>query len=199
PERVDPGNPQYHTYNIPKVIGGVTPFFVKLATALYSTGIERVIPVSSTATAEMVKLLENTFRAVNIGMANELAIMCAKLGIDVWEVIEAAGTKPFGFMPFQPGPGLGGHCIPIDPLYLSWKLKTLNYRARFIELGSEINADMPHYVVNKVNDALNEFSKSVKSSKILIVGVSYKKDIDDLGESPALDIIQLLQARGAKV
>jgi len=147
----------------------------------------------------MVKLLENTFRSVNIGLVNEMALMCDRLKVDVWEVIEAAATKPFGFMPFQPGPGLGGHCIPIDPLYLSWKLKTLNYRARFIELASEINADMPHYVVNKVNDALNEFSKSVKNSRVLILGVSYKKDIDDLRESPALDIIQLLRQRGAKV
>ena len=147
----------------------------------------------------MVKLLENTFRSVNIGLVNEMALMCDRLKVDVWEVIEAAATKPFGFMPFQPGPGLGGHCIPIDPLYLSWKLKTLNYRARFIELASEINADMPHYVVNKVNDALNGFSKSVKSSKVLIIGVSYKKDIDDLRESPALDIIHLLQDRGAHV
>ncbi len=147
----------------------------------------------------MVKLLENTFRSVNIGLVNEVALMCDRLGVDVWEVIDSAASKPFGFMPFQPGPGLGGHCIPIDPLYLSWKLKTLNYRARFIELASEINSDMPHYVVNKVNDALNEFSKSVKNARILIVGVSYKKDIDDLRESPALDVIQLLRKRGAKV
>lgn len=199
PERVDPGNPQFNTFNTPKVIGGVTPECRKVATALYRQFIETVVPVSSSQTAEMVKLLENTFRSVNIGLVNEMALMCDRLGVDVWEVIEAASSKPFGFMPFQPGPGLGGHCIPIDPLYLSWKLKTLNYRARFIELASEINADMPHYVVTKINDALNGFAKSVKNSKILILGVSYKKDIDDLRESPALDVIQLLERRGAIV
>ena len=199
PERVDPGNSVYNTRNTPKVIGGITSNCLEVASKLYQHFIEKVVPVSSSRAAEMVKLLENTFRSVNIGLVNEVALMCDRLRVDVWEVIEAAASKPFGFMPFQPGPGLGGHCIPIDPLYLSWKLKTLNYRARFIELASEINADMPHYVVNKVNDALNEFSKSVKNSKILILGVSYKKDIDDLRESPALDVIQLLQNRGAKV
>src|SRR5262245_7731942 len=199
PERVDPGNPSFHTFNAPMVMGGVTRQCLEVATKLYGNFIQRIVPVSSSQTAEMVKLLENTFRSVNIGLVNEMALMCDRLKVDVWEVIEAAATKPFGFMPFQPGPGLGGHCIPIDPLYLSWKLKTLNYRARFIELASEINADMPHYVVNKVNDALNEFGKSVKNSKVLILGVSYKKDIDDLRESPALDIIQLLRQRGAKV
>jgi UDP-N-acetyl-D-glucosamine dehydrogenase len=199
PERVDPGNPVYNTFNTPKVIGGVTPQCLEVASRLYKNFIEKVVPVTSSRCAEMVKLLENTFRSVNIGLVNEVALMCDRLKVDVWEVIEAAATKPFGFMPFQPGPGLGGHCIPIDPLYLSWKLKTLNYRARFIELASEINADMPHYVVNKVNDALNEFSKSVKNSKVLIIGVSYKKDIDDLRESPSLDVIQLLRKRGAKV
>ena len=199
PERVDPGNPVYNTRNTPKVIGGVTSNCLEVASRLYQHFIEKIVPVSSSRAAEMVKLLENTFRSVNIGLVNEVALMCDRLGVDVWEVIEAAASKPFGFMPFQPGPGLGGHCIPIDPLYLSWKLKTLNYRARFIELASEINADMPHYVVNKVNDALNDFSKSVKNSRILIIGVSYKKDIDDLRESPALDVIQLLQNRGAKV
>lgn len=199
PERVDPGNPHYQTHNTPKVIGGVTPQCLEVASKLYRNYIEKIVPVSSCQTAEMVKLLENTFRSVNIGLVNEVALMCDRLGVDVWEVIDAAATKPFGFMPFQPGPGLGGHCIPIDPLYLSWKLKTLDYRARFIELASEINADMPQYVVNKINDALNEFSKSVKNSTILVVGVSYKKDIDDLRESPALDVIQLLQKRGAKV
>lgn len=199
PERVDPGNPVYNTFNTPKVIGGVTPRCLEVASKLYRNFIERIVPVSSSRSAEMVKLLENTFRSVNIGLVNEMALMCDRLKVDVWEVIEAAATKPFGFMPFQPGPGLGGHCIPIDPLYLSWKLKTLNYRARFIELASEINADMPHYVVNKVNDALNEFSKSVRNSKVLIIGVSYKKDIDDLRESPALDVIQLLRQRGANV
>jgi UDP-N-acetyl-D-glucosamine dehydrogenase len=199
PERVDPGNPVYNTFNTPKVIGGVTPQCLEVASRLYKNFIDTIVPVSSSRSAEMVKLLENTFRSVNIGLVNEVALMCDRLKVDVWEVIEAAATKPFGFMPFQPGPGLGGHCIPIDPLYLSWKLKTLNYRARFIELASEINADMPHYVVNKINDMLNEFSKSVKNSKVLIIGVSYKKDIDDLRESPALDVIQLLQSRGAQV
>jgi UDP-N-acetyl-D-glucosamine dehydrogenase len=199
PERVDPGNPRYNTFNTPKVIGGVTSQCLEVASRLYRNFIETIIPVSSSRAAEMVKLLENTFRSVNIGLVNEVALMCDRLGVDVWEVIEAAASKPFGFMPFQPGPGLGGHCIPIDPLYLSWKLKTLNYRARFIELASEINADMPHYVVNKINDALNQFTKSVKNSRILLVGVSYKKDIDDLRESPALDIIQLLEKRGAQV
>jgi UDP-N-acetyl-D-glucosamine dehydrogenase len=199
PERVDPGNPYYQTHNTPKVIGGVTPQCLEVASKLYRNYIEKIVPVSSCQTAEMVKLLENTFRSVNIGLVNEVALMCDRLGVDVWEVIDAAATKPFGFMPFQPGPGLGGHCIPIDPLYLSWKLKTLDYRARFIELASEINADMPHYVVNKINDALNEFSKSVKNSTVLVLGVSYKKDIDDLRESPALDVIQLLRKRGAKV
>lgn len=197
PERIDPGNPRYQTANIPKVIGGVTPACSALATALYSTIIDRVIPVSSTATAEMVKLLENTFRAVNIGMANELAIMCAKLGIDVWEVIEAASTKPFGFMPFYPGPGLGGHCIPIDPHYLSWKLKTLNYNARFIELASEINTNMPNYVIDLVADALNDLSKPLRGSRVLVLGVTYKRDIEDVRESPALDIISLLISKGA--
>jgi UDP-N-acetyl-D-glucosamine dehydrogenase len=173
PERVDPGNPQYLTRNIPKVIGGVTPDCTRLAMALYSIVIERIIPVSSPATAEMVKLFENTFRAVNIGMANELAIMCSKLGIDVWEVIDAAATKPFGFMPHYPGPGLGGHCIPIDPLYLSWKLKTLDYKARFIELASEINTDMPNYVLDLVADALNDHAKPLRGSKVLVLGVTY--------------------------
>lgn len=199
PERVDPGNPQYNTFNTPKVIGGVTPQCLEVAARLYQNYIETIVPVSSSRTAEMVKLLENTFRSVNIGLVNEVALMCDRLEVDVWEVIDAASSKPFGFMPFQPGPGLGGHCIPIDPLYLSWKLRTLNYRARFIELASEINADMPHYVVNKINDALNQFAKSIKNSRILIVGVAYKKDIDDLRESPALDVIQLLEKRGALV
>jgi UDP-N-acetyl-D-glucosamine dehydrogenase len=198
PERVDPGNPTYLTANIPKVIGGVTPTCTRLATALYSTVIAKVIPVSSPATAEMVKLLENTFRAVNIGMANELAIMCSKLGIDVWEVIEAAATKPFGFMPFYPGPGLGGHCIPIDPLYLSWKLKTLNYNARFIELASEINTSMPEYVLDLVADALNDQAKPLRGSRVLVLGVTYKRDVEDVRESPAIDIISLLLSKGAK-
>jgi UDP-N-acetyl-D-glucosamine dehydrogenase len=199
PERVDPGNPKYHTHNTPKVIGGAGPASLEHAVALYSKFIERVIPVSNTDTAEMVKLLENTFRAVNIGLVNEVAIMCGRLGLDTWEVIEAAATKPFGFMPFYPGPGLGGHCIPIDPLYLSWKLKTLKYNARFIALADEINSGMPELVVVKVADALNERGRSVKGSKILVAGVTYKKDIDDVRESPALDIIKLLENRGARV
>ncbi len=197
PERVDPGNAVYKTRNTPKVIGGVTPQCLEVACQLYHNFIEKIVPVSSPRCAEMVKLLENTFRSVNIALVNEVALMCDRLGVDVWEVIDAAASKPFGFMPFQPGPGLGGHCIPIDPLYLSWKLKTLNYRARFIELASQINSDMPNYVVSKINNALNDFSKSIRNSKILIIGVSYKKDIDDLRESPALDVIQLLRDRGA--
>ena len=199
PERVDPGNPKYQTANIPKVIGGVTPDCGNLARALYSTIIDQVIPVSSPAAAEMVKLLENTFRAVNIGMANELAMMCAKLNIDVWEVIDAAATKPFGFMPFYPGPGLGGHCIPIDPLYLSWKLKTLNYKARFIEMASEINTDMPNYVLDLVADALNDHAKPIRGSKVLVLGATYKRDVEDVRESPAIDIINLLAQKGSQV
>ena len=199
PERVDPGNAKYHTRNTPKIIGGTTPTCTRVARALYSKAIDTVIPVSSTQTAEMVKLLENTFRSVNIGLVNELVLMCDRLGVDVWEVIDAAATKPFGFMPFYPGPGLGGHCIPIDPLYLSWKLKTLNYRARFIELAGEVNSGMPEYVCVKVADALNERERSVKGSRILVLGVAYKKDIDDVRESPALDIIKILQQRGAQV
>jgi UDP-N-acetyl-D-glucosamine dehydrogenase len=199
PERVDPGNPDYGTRNTPKVIGGATPACVEVATALYSKAINTIIPVSSTAAAEMVKLLENTFRAVNIGLVNEMAIMCDKLDVNVWEVIEAASTKPFGFMTFYPGPGLGGHCIPIDPLYLSWKLKALNYTARFIEMASEINSNMPPYVVTKVMDTLNAVKKSVNGAKVLVMGVAYKRGIDDLRESPALDIIHLLRDRGAEV
>jgi UDP-N-acetyl-D-glucosamine dehydrogenase len=199
PERVDPGNSRFNTRNTPKIIGGVTPACTAAAQALYSRAIETVIPVSSTRTAEMVKLLENTFRSVNIGLVNEVALMCDRLKVDVWEVIEAAATKPFGFMPFYPGPGLGGHCIPIDPLYLSWKLKTLNYRARFIELAGEINSEMPEHVCSLVADALNEQRKSVKGSRVLVLGVTYKKDIDDVRESPALDILNLLEARGALV
>ena len=199
PERIDPGNKVYNTFNTPKVIGGITSHCVEVTTKLYSNFVKVIVPVSSPRAAEMVKLLENTFRSVNIGLVNEIAIMCGRLGVDVWEVIEAASSKPFGFMPFKPGPGLGGHCIPIDPLYLSWKLKTLNYRARFIELASEINGDMPGYVVNKISDALNGCNKSVRDSKVFIIGVSYKKDIDDLRESPAIDVIHLLKKRGAEV
>ena len=199
PERVDPGNAKYNTRNTPKIIGGVTPDCTAVARLLYSKAIETVIPVSSTRAAEMVKLLENTFRSVNIGLVNEVALMCERLKVDVWEVIEAAASKPFGFMPFYPGPGLGGHCIPIDPLYLSWKLKTLNYRARFIELAGEINSGMPEYVVQRVAGALNEREKSVKGSDILILGVAYKRDVDDVRESPALDVLNLLESRGAHV
>ncbi len=199
PERIDPGNVKYGVRNTPKVVGGVTPDCTDVVVALYSTAVDTVVPVSSPTTAEMVKLLENTFRAVNIGLVNELALMCDKLGVDAWEVINAAKTKPFGFMPFYPGPGLGGHCIPIDPLYLSWKLKTLNYTARFIELASEVNTSMPEYVVEKVTSALNDDRKSVNGSKIVVLGVAYKRDIDDVRESPALDVIGLLRNKGAVV
>ena len=199
PERVDPGNARYDTRNTPKIVGGVTPACSRVARALYEPAIEQVIPVSSTRAAEMVKLLENTFRSVNIGLVNEVALMCDRLGLDVWEVIDAAATKPFGFMPFYPGPGLGGHCIPIDPHYLSWKLKTLNYTARFIELASEVNTQMPHYVVSKVVDALNDQNRSVRDTRILVLGVAYKKDVGDVRESPALDVIKLLADRGADV
>jgi UDP-N-acetyl-D-glucosamine dehydrogenase len=199
PERVDPGNTRFTTRNIPKVIGGITPRCTEMAMTLYQQIIEKVIPVSSTKTAEMVKLLENTFRSVNIALVNEIALMCDKLGIDVWEVINAAATKPFGFMPFYPGPGLGGHCIPLDPFYLAWKLKTLNYTARFIELAGEINAFMPNYVISKVAGVLNDKERSVKNSKILIIGVAYKNDVNYIRESPALDIIRLLEKQGAKV
>jgi UDP-N-acetyl-D-glucosamine dehydrogenase len=199
PERVDPGNPVYHTRNTPKVVGGITPACVEAATVLYASCIERVVPVSSPESAELVKLLENTFRAVNIGLVNEIAIVCDKLGVDVWEVIEAAATKPFGFMKFTPGPGIGGHCIPLDPHYLAWKMRTLNYKTRFIDLASEINSHMPEWVVQKVADALNDDRKAVHGSRILVLGVAYKRDIDDVRESPALDVLRLLEERGAQV
>jgi UDP-N-acetyl-D-glucosamine dehydrogenase len=199
PERVDPGNPTFQTHNVPKVVGGLTPDCAKLAGALYGTAIETIVPVSSTRVAEMVKLLENTFRAVNIGLVNELALMCDKMNIDVWEVVEAARTKPFGFMAFYPGPGLGGHCIPIDPFYLSWKAKQTGFDPRFIELAGHINGGMPHYVVEKVAEALNTRRKAINGSKILIAGVAYKRDIDDLRESPALDVMGLLHEKGATV
>jgi UDP-N-acetyl-D-glucosamine dehydrogenase len=199
PERVDPGNPVYHTTNTPKVIGGVTENCLKLGMAVYGHVMDKLIPVSSPEAAELTKLLENTFRSINIGLANEMAIMCAKLGVNVWEVIDAAATKPFGFMKFTPGPGLGGHCIPIDPHYLSWKMRTLDYKARFIELASEINASMPEYVVELVADGLNGISKSINGSRILLLGMAYKPDIDDVRESPALDVYALLEAKGAKV
>lgn len=199
PERVDPGNAKYQTKNIPKVVGGTTPACTELGRLFYSQALETVVPVSSTQVAEMVKLLENTFRMINIGLVNEIAIMCDGMGIDVWEVIGAAATKPFGFMPFYPGPGLGGHCIPIDPFYLSWKTKQAGIEARFIELAGHINGQMPHFVVTKVQNALNNVGKPVKGSKILIYGVAYKKDIDDVRESPALDIMLLLQRLGGEV
>ena len=199
PERVDPGNTVWHTKNTPKVLGGVTPACVEVATALYESCIDHVVPVASPEAAELVKLLENTFRAVNIGLVNEIAIVCDKLGVDVWEVIEAAATKPFGFMKFTPGPGIGGHCIPLDPHYLAWKMRTLNYKTRFIDLASEINSSMPDYVVEKVARALNDDRKAVNGSRVLVIGVAYKKDIDDMRESPALDVIRLLEQRGADV
>jgi UDP-N-acetyl-D-glucosamine dehydrogenase len=199
PERVDPGREDWTTINTPKVIGGITENCSEVSAKWYDQALETVVPVSSTEVAEMAKLLENTFRMINIGLVNELAIMCDRLRVDVWEVIDAAATKPFGFMKFTPGPGLGGHCIPIDPLYLSWKLKSLNYNARFIELASEINTNMPRFVVGKVQDALNEHGKAVKDSKILILGAAYKPDIDDMRESPSLDVIHLLEQKGADV
>jgi UDP-N-acetyl-D-glucosamine dehydrogenase len=199
PERIDPGNHSFHTRNTPKVVGGVTPACTALGQALYEAVIERVVPVSSARVAEMTKLLENTFRAVNIGLVNEIAIMCEKLHIDVWEVIDAASTKPFGFMRFSPGPGLGGHCIPVDPHYLSWKLRTLDYTARFIELAAEINTSMPHYVVDKIGQALNEQRRSFNGATILLLGVAYKRNVNDVRESPALDIIAELQGRKALV
>jgi UDP-N-acetyl-D-glucosamine dehydrogenase len=199
PERVDPGNPTYGTRNTPKVVGGITPSCLEVTMALYQPSIERLVPVSSTEAAELVKILENTFRSVNIGLVNEMAIVCDKLGVDVWEVIDAAATKPFGFMKFTPGPGVGGHCIPLDPHYLAWKMRTLNYRTRFIELAGEINAEMPEYWVARVADRLNDQGKAVRGSQVLVVGVAYKKDIDDIRESPALDVIRLLEQRGARV
>ena len=199
PERVDPGRTDWTTENMPKVVGGVTKACGEVASLWYSQALKAVVPVSTAEVAEMAKLLENTFRMVNIGLVNELALMCNRLGVDVWEVIDAAATKPFGFMKFTPGPGLGGHCIPIDPLYLSWKLKELNYTARFIELASEINTGMPRYVVSRTQDALNEHSKSLNGSKVLVLGTAYKPDIDDLRESPALDVIALLREKKAQV
>jgi UDP-N-acetyl-D-glucosamine dehydrogenase len=199
PERVDPGNTQYQTRNIPKVVGGVTPACTRIGALFYQQALETVVPVGSTRVAEMVKLLENTFRMINIGLANEIALMCDRMGINVWEVIDAAATKPFGFMPFYPGPGLGGHCIPIDPYYLSWKTKQAGVEARFIELAGYINGQMPHFVVDKIQNALNEHSKPLKGSRVHIMGVAYKRDIDDVRESPALDIIHLLGKRGARI
>mgnify|MGYP001323777761 CR=1 FL=1 len=199
PERIDPGNKSYNTSNTPKVIGGITEKCSEVGQLLYSKIINEIILVSSTETAEMVKLLENTFRAINIGLANEIAIMCEKLRVNAWEVIDAAATKPFGFMKFTPGPGLGGHCIPIDPYYLSWKLKTLDYDARFIKLAGEINTQMPKHVIDLINLSLNKDQKAINGSKILIIGVAYKKDINDYRESPAIDIIKLLKESDANV
>ena len=199
PERVDPGNARYQTRNIPKVVGGITPACTEMGTLFYSQALDRVIPVSSTSVAEMVKVLENTFRMINIGLANEIAVMCEHMGINVWEVIDAAATKPFGFMPFYPGPGLGGHCIPIDPFYLSWKIKQAGVEARFIELAGQINGQMPRYVVERIQTALNNQGKPLMGSHVHILGVAYKADIDDLRESPALDIILLLERKGVHV
>ena len=199
PERVDPGNPKYQTANIPKVVGGITPACTGLGSLFYAQALERVVAVGSTKVAEMVKLLENTFRMINIGLVNELALMCDRMKIDVWEVIDAAATKPFGFMPFYPGPGLGGHCIPIDPFYLSWKTRQAGFEARFIELAGYINTEMPHFVVDKIQSALNDRSKPLRGSHVHILGVAYKRDIDDLRESPALDVIELLKGRGARI
>src|SRR3954447_2511402 len=199
PERVDPGNPTFNTRNVPKVVGGVGHDSTQLSSALYATAIETTVPVSSPRAAEMVKLLENTFRMVNIGLVNEIALMCDRLGLDVWEVVNAARTKPFGFMPFYPGPGLGGHCIPIDPFYLSWKAKQYGFEPRFIELAGQINGGMPHFVVDKIADALNRHQKSINGSTVLILGIAYKRDIDDMRESPALDVMALLHQKGAHV
>jgi len=199
PESVDPGNPKFQTRNIPKVVGGITKACTEIGAHFYRQALETVVPVSSTSVAEMVKLLENTFRMINIGLVNELAMMCDRIGINVWEVIDAAATKPFGFMPFYPGPGLGGHCIPIDPFYLSWKTKQAGIEARFIELAGYINGQMPHFVVEKIQNALNEHTKPLKGSHVHVMGVAYKRDIDDVRESPALDIIHLLGRSGAKV
>ena len=199
PERVDPGNPQFQTKNIPKVVGGITPACTQVGAAFYRQALDTVVPVGSTRVAEMVKLLENTFRMINIGLVNEIALMCDRMDINVWEVIDAAATKPFGFMPFYPGPGLGGHCIPIDPFYLSWKTKQAGIEARFIDLAGYINGQMPHFVVDKIQNALNDHSKPLKGSRVHVLGVAYKRDIDDVRESPALDVIHLLGRRGARV
>jgi len=199
PERVDPGNANFQTRNIPKVVGGITPACTRIGAAFYRQALETVVPVSSTRVAEMVKLLENTFRMINIGLVNEMAMLCDRMGINVWEVIDAAATKPFGFMPFYPGPGLGGHCIPIDPFYLSWKTKQAGIEARFIELAGYVNGNMPHFVVDKIQNALNDHGKPLKGSHVHVLGVAYKREIDDVRESPALDIIHLLGKHGAKV
>jgi UDP-N-acetyl-D-glucosamine dehydrogenase len=199
PERVDPGNSRYGTRNTPKVVGGITADCRRVAVALYQPAIDTLVPVSTTEAAELVKLLENTFRSVNIGLVNEMAIVCDKLGVDVWEVIDAAATKPFGFMKFLPGPGLGGHCIPIDPHYLAWKMRRLNYKTRFIDLAGELNTEMPMFWVHKLAEALNGQGKAVRGASVLVLGVAYKRDVEDIRESPALDIIRLLEGQGARV
>ncbi len=199
PERVDPGNETWNIKNTPKVVGGLTPKCGELARDYYARALDKVVLVSSAEAAEMVKLLENTFRAINIGMVNELAMVCEKLGLSSWEIIDAAATKPFGFLPFRPGPGLGGHCIPIDPLYLSWKMRTMDYKVRFIELADEVNSFMPHYVVGRVQDLLNTQEKALKGSRILILGMAYKADVDDVRESPALDLYEILSEKGARI
>jgi len=199
PERIDPGNTAFTVKNVPKVVGGETPLCTELACKVYGTIFDEVVPVSSTATAEMVKLLENTFRAINIGLANEVALMCDRLGLDVWEVIDAAATKPYGFMRFVPGPGLGGHCIPVDPSYLSWKMKSLDFSARFIELAIDVNTSMPKHVAGRVADLLNEDRMPVNGSRVLILGVAYKSDVGDVRESPAMDVIEALEAKGAEI
>ncbi len=199
PERVDPGNPVFQTANIPKVVGGITAACTEMGALFYGQALQRVVPVASTRVAEMVKLLENTFRMINIGLVNEMALMCDRMNINVWEVIDAAATKPFGFMPFYPGPGLGGHCIPIDPFYLSWKTKQAGIEARFIELAGYINGQMPHFVLDKIQNALNEHSKPLRGSRVHVLGLAYKRNIDDVRESPALDIIMLLERRGARI
>jgi len=199
PERIDPANTDFKVKNVPKVVGGETPLCTELACRLFDTVFDSTVPVSSTQSAEMVKLLENTFRAINIGLANEVALMCERLGLDVWEVIEAAATKPYGFMKFLPGPGLGGHCIPVDPSYLSWRMKSLNFSARFIELATEINSGMPAHVVDRVTDLLNEAHLAVNGARVLVIGVAYKRDVGDMRESPAIDVISLLARKGAQI
>ena len=199
PEREDPGNPKFHTQNTPKVVGGITAECRAVGKALYSRIVEKVVAVSSPEAAEMTKILENTFRAINIALVNELKMLADRMGVDIWEVIGAAATKPFGFMPFSPGPGLGGHCIPIDPFYLTWKAKEFNFNTRFIELAGEINTRMPEYVVQRLTEALNERKKCLRKARILVLGIAYKKDIDDMRESPSFEIIELLKRRGAKI
>jgi UDP-N-acetyl-D-glucosamine dehydrogenase len=199
PERIDPANKRFHLRQVPKVVGGETPLCAELGAKVFQVVFDQVVPVSSTQAAEMVKLLENTFRAINIGLVNEVALMCNRLGLDVWEVIDAAATKPYGYMKFQPGPGLGGHCIPVDPTYLSWKMKALNFTARFIELATDVNGHMPEHVVTTIGDLLNEDRTAVNGARLLLLGVAYKADVSDVRESPALDILRLVAEKGAEV